>query len=86
MARIGAGAYAPATRYAIQYYAEASRGDLPEIECIELPDQDLAEVTAQAARCVEAGAPYAWAQAYEIVDYDSTADDPAVASWRRADT
>ena len=70
-------------RLVIQYYADASPGELPEIQCVELPGRALADVSAQAARSVEAGAPFAWAHAYEIMDYDSTAADSAVASWKR---
>jgi hypothetical protein len=72
----------------IQYYAETLPGDeLPDnMQCVEMPGT-LAEVKAHAARSTERGAPFAWAEAYEIMDYKAfgagSIADPAVASWSR---
>jgi len=69
-------------RYVIQYYAPAV-AKLPEMECVETNFGSLSEVEAQAQRAVRPGGAYEWAEAYEIMDHDLVAGDPAVASWSR---
>lgn len=82
-------------RYAIQFYGAApvrgnedgSRADLPRMECVEANFEDVVDAQAYADRGVAPAGPFAWAEAYEIMNYDALAEgtisDPAVASWRR---
>jgi hypothetical protein len=75
--------------YTISYFGDPpnERG-LPHMEEVDVSG-DLAEVTAQATRSVQFGAPYAWAAQYQIRDYDALKQgaihDPTIVSWRRPD-